>query len=153
MFNLIKLREQTLGLVPFLFHFLFYFFFDIYFSFLSFSFPFIPTIFNPSFCLGTNKTITPLHYDSYNNIFVQVQGFKYIRIYSPDQTGNLYVIESSANPVNGGGGGGEGAGEGAEGLSRTTAQGNMSRVKCEKEDKEKYPLCVKADYYEVGCLF
>ena len=44
--------------------------------------------------------------------------------------------------------GGEG-GEGGEGLSRTSAQGNMSGVKCEKEDKEKHPLALEADYYEV----
>jgi hypothetical protein len=40
--------------------------------------------------IGTRETRTSLHRDPYNNIFVQVSGFKYIRIYLDDQTEKLY---------------------------------------------------------------
>ena len=42
--------------------------------------------------LGTGGTRTPLHFDSYDNLFVQLVGAKYIRIYSTSETGRLYVI-------------------------------------------------------------
>ena len=40
--------------------------------------------------LGPGGTISPLHTDPYHNIFCQVVGFKYIKLYSPDQTPFLY---------------------------------------------------------------
>ncbi|KAI9657992.1 MAG: hypothetical protein M1821_002649 [Bathelium mastoideum] len=40
--------------------------------------------------LGPGGTISPLHTDPYHNIFCQVVGFKYIKLYAPDQTPYLY---------------------------------------------------------------
>ena len=40
--------------------------------------------------LGPSGTVSPLHTDPYHNIFCQVVGFKYIRLYAPDQTSFLY---------------------------------------------------------------
>ncbi|KAF0980482.1 hypothetical protein FDP41_013696 [Naegleria fowleri] len=39
---------------------------------------------------GPCNTISPLHTDPYDNILVQVCGHKYVRIYHPDTTPNLY---------------------------------------------------------------
>ncbi|KAK5126101.1 hypothetical protein LTR85_011456 [Meristemomyces frigidus] len=40
--------------------------------------------------LGPKGTKTPLHTDPYHNIFCQVVGYKYIRLYPPSETPNLY---------------------------------------------------------------
>ena len=36
------------------------------------------------------RTVSPLHHDPYHNIFCQVHGVKYIRLYGPDHTTRLY---------------------------------------------------------------
>ncbi|EMD00357.1 hypothetical protein BAUCODRAFT_61056 [Baudoinia panamericana UAMH 10762] len=40
--------------------------------------------------LGPKGTKTPLHTDPYHNILCQVVGYKYIRLYAPSQTPNVY---------------------------------------------------------------
>jgi hypothetical protein len=80
--------------------------------------------------MGTGGTRTPLHFDSYDNLFVQVVGAKYIRLYSPSETSKLYVSSKSVYGL----------------------QGNMSEVDCEQEDWEKHPSAREAAYTEVLLL-
>jgi len=77
--------------------------------------------------IGTGGTRTPLHFDSYNNLFVQLVGVKYIRIYGEQETSKLHV---SRNKLYG-------------------LQGNMSDVDCEREDYESFPGAKNAQYQEV----
>lgn len=79
--------------------------------------------------IGTGGTRTPLHFDSYDNFFVQVVGIKYIRLYSQQEAPKLYVIKS--------------------GSTAYAKQGNMSAVDCEKEDYLSHPLAESAEYTEI----
>ena len=88
--------------------------------------------------IGTGGTRTPLHFDSYNNLFVQVVGCKYIRIYDQKETCNLYVIRGRD--------------------ASYARQGNMSAVDCEKEDYSLHPMAECAKFNEVvlypgDCLY
>lgn len=40
--------------------------------------------------IGTAGTVTALHHDEDDNIFVQVAGFKYVRLYAPGESERLY---------------------------------------------------------------
>ncbi|KAI9892061.1 MAG: hypothetical protein M1814_001766 [Vezdaea aestivalis] len=40
--------------------------------------------------LGPRQAKSPLHYDPYHNLLCQVVGRKYVRLYSPLETGNVY---------------------------------------------------------------
>jgi len=40
---------------------------------------------------GTSGTVTPVHFDSYDNFLSQVAGFKYVRLYEPQQRPFLYL--------------------------------------------------------------
>jgi hypothetical protein len=89
--------------------------------------------------VGTGGTRTPLHFDSYDNLFVQVVGYKYVRLYAPDQTPKLYVL----------------SGDGSASFSK---QGNMSSLDCEREDFALHPLATEAVFTDVllgpgDCLF
>ena len=80
--------------------------------------------------LGTAGTVTPLHFDSYNNFFVQVVGFKLVRLYMPDETLNLYV-------------------QGSADVSSTGSQGNISEVDVEAPDLSAHPRFANATYREM----
>jgi lysine-specific demethylase 8 len=91
---------------------------------------------NVNIWMGTGGTRTPLHFDSYDNLLIQLVGVKYVRLYDPDQTARLYVSRD-------------------EGYGR---QGNMSEVNCEMEDLAKHPLVKDATFTEVvlfpgDCLY
>jgi hypothetical protein len=84
--------------------------------------------------IGTGGTRTPLHYDSMDNIFVQIVGIKYVRIYTADQTPNLYVLQSGSDDDSK--------------VSSYAKQGNMSALDCEREDWAKHPDAANAKYTE-----
>ena len=91
---------------------------------------------NVNVWIGTGGTRTPLHFDSYDNILVQVVGAKYVRLYDTKQTPQLYVSKDKSYGL----------------------QGNMSEIDCEMEDFEKHPLAKSCPYREVlllpgDCLF
>ena len=88
--------------------------------------------------MGTGGTRTPLHFDSFDNLFVQIAGVKYVRIYDISESDKLYVMKNKENSY---------------GL-----QGNMSELDCEKEDFGKHPMALDAKYIETlmfpgDCLF
>ncbi|GKZ00957.1 hypothetical protein MPSEU_001047200 [Mayamaea pseudoterrestris] len=95
-----------------------------------------PSIIGPSgpthvyLWIGTGGTRTPLHFDSYDNLFVQLVGAKYVRLYSANETSKLYVNKQCAYGL----------------------QGNMSDVDCEREDFDKHPLAREAAFEEVLLL-
>jgi len=79
--------------------------------------------------VGTSGTVTPLHFDSYDNLLAQVVGYKYVRLYSTVETAKLYVTASSAGGV-------------------TCAQQNISPVTVESPDFERYPDFCEATFTE-----
>ena len=85
--------------------------------------------------LGTEGTVTPLHYDSYDNFLTQVAGFKYVRLYAPSESKYLYhdAIDTEIK---------------LEERVRTK-QGNISPVRVEDPNLRKHPNFVKAQYKEV----
>ena len=42
--------------------------------------------------LGPSSTVSPLHHDPYHNILAQVVGYKYVRLYQPRESKNLYSM-------------------------------------------------------------
>ena len=100
--------------------------------------------------MGTGGTRTPLHFDSFDNLFVQIVGAKYVRLYGIEETEKLYIIRS------------KGANSNLD-LATYGKQGNMSAVNCEIDDfveseKCRFPKAKEAIYREVvmfpgDCLF
>jgi hypothetical protein len=50
--------------------------------------------------LGPKGTRTPLHTDPYHNIFCQVLGYKYVRLYPPEATESVYPRGLDENGIN-----------------------------------------------------
>eukprot|EP01096_Ripella_sp_DP13-Kostka_P001310 TRINITY_DN11558_c0_g1_i1.p1 TRINITY_DN11558_c0_g1~~TRINITY_DN11558_c0_g1_i1.p1 ORF type:complete len:300 (+),score=67.94 TRINITY_DN11558_c0_g1_i1:458-1357(+) len=83
---------------------------------------------------GTSGTVTPVHFDSYDNFLSQVAGFKYVRLYDPQQTPFLYVDARDSQD---------------DSTENLRSQGNISMVNVEKPDFEKFPLLAQASFTEV----
>ncbi|CAN0365630.1 unnamed protein product, partial [Phaeothamnion confervicola] len=74
--------------------------------------------------IGPAGTVSPLHFDPYHNVLVQVVGSKRVRLYSPDASAALYPLAG-------------------------TTQRNTSAVDVERPNHEKFPEFAAAPYEEV----
>ncbi|GBG31237.1 Lysine-specific demethylase 8 [Hondaea fermentalgiana] len=93
--------------------------------------------------LGTDETVTLLHYDSYDNFLIQVAGAKYVVLFDGSQFEELYVSKGSRSAQS----------SASTSTSKDVdehdgeaflAQGNTSAVDVGKPDLEKYPKYAKA---------
>ncbi|KOO24024.1 lysine-specific demethylase 8 [Chrysochromulina tobinii] len=78
--------------------------------------------------LGPEGTVTPLHFDSYDNVLVQVVGHKLVSLFDSGQTPRLYPKEGGGTGVD--------------------AQGNVSAVDVEAPDMGRFPEFAHAVGYE-----
>ncbi|KAJ2620848.1 hypothetical protein GGI25_004065 [Coemansia spiralis] len=74
--------------------------------------------------LGPRNTVSPLHYDKYDNLFAQVVGFKYFKLFSPNYTEEVYPHQKDSN------------------LSTT------SQVNVDAPDHQQFPQFAQAKYVE-----
>ncbi|KAJ2081897.1 hypothetical protein H4R24_001993 [Coemansia sp. RSA 988] len=74
--------------------------------------------------IGPSGTISPLHYDNFDNLFAQIFGYKYFRLYSHRETANLYPYPPGTLLV------------------------NTSQVDVESPDIKKHPRAENAHYLE-----
>eukprot|EP00922_Rhytidocystis_sp_ex-Travisia-forbesii_P065718 GHVS01097610.1.p1 GENE.GHVS01097610.1~~GHVS01097610.1.p1 ORF type:complete len:455 (+),score=47.73 GHVS01097610.1:81-1445(+) len=79
--------------------------------------------------LGPRHTVSPLHTDPYHNLFVQLAGRKYVRLYHQDQSERLYAFK--------------------EGLLTNTSSVQSDITMAGNELEDRFPLFRDAVYQEV----
>ncbi|CEF98637.1 JmjC domain [Ostreococcus tauri] len=80
--------------------------------------------------MGTAGTVTPCHFDTYDNLLGQVAGYKLVRLYLESDTPYMYRCSS-------------GSGSGRH------AQGNFSAVDVENPDLDRFPEFANATPFDV----
>ncbi|ORX72375.1 Clavaminate synthase-like protein [Linderina pennispora] len=50
--------------------------------------------------LGPKGTVSPLHFDKYDNLFAQVVGYKHMRFYAPSESRNVYPFPPGSSLCN-----------------------------------------------------
>ncbi|KAG0250416.1 Lysine-specific demethylase 8 [Mortierella polycephala] len=88
---------------------------------------------------GPRGTISPMHTDPYHNLLAQVVGKKYVRLYAPKETQNLYCYGSGHEK--------ESMGDQQDGKEATMLN-NTSQVDVEHPDLERHPRFADAQYVE-----
>ena len=103
--------------------------------------PSVPPVDEPqkNIWLGPKGTRTPLHTDPYHNIFSQVVGHKYVRLYPPAATESVYPRGDDENGIN------ESNTSEVEIRLNRGQEGNVA-----VEEADRFPLFLaQKDYYEV----
>ena len=95
--------------------------------------------------IGTNGTVSPCHFDSYENMFAQVQGFKYMRIFPGACTPHMYRtrrpwVATKAWPGSSRAGAGDGAADAGD-----ARLGTISEVDVMRPDRGRFPLFERAE--------
>lgn len=100
--------------------------------------PAVPLVDEPqkNIWLGPRGTRTPLHTDPYHNIFCQVIGYKYVRLYPPDTTESVYPRGIDENGIN------ESNTSQVEIRLDRTAHGNIT-----VDEQEMFPRFMSQDNY------
>ena len=107
--------------------------------------------------IGTSGTVTPCHFDSYDNVLGQVCGFKFVRLYHEKDAPFMYrhtaKWESNRKwPENDDGNENDDVDE--KNINQTTsnarsAQGNISQVDVMDPDLSKFPLFRNAHHMDI----
>lgn len=93
--------------------------------------------------LGPKGTKSPLHTDPYHNILCQVVGYKYVRLYAPEQSAKLYPMETDEAGI-------EMGNTSEVDISNIRPRGYISSdlVAMRAEMRRKFPLLEHAKYEE-----
>mmetsp|Transcript_15134 Transcript_15134/g.33402 ORF Transcript_15134/g.33402 Transcript_15134/m.33402 type:complete len:511 (+) Transcript_15134:28-1560(+) len=91
---------------------------------------FIPKTETVNAWVGSGGTVTRTHYDAYENLLVQLAGFKFLRLYPPSDEAYLYPRKAGR------------AGD-------REAQVNLSNVEAENPNLDQYPLYAQASPVDV----
>lgn len=93
--------------------------------------------------LGPKGTKSPLHTDPYHNILCQVVGYKYVRLYAPEQTDRLYPMGTDEAGIEMGN-----TSEVDISVIRPTGYVSPELDALRADTRKRFPLLEKAEYEE-----